>query len=289
MLFRAQLSSNLFPAIMEEFPEAKVNEYVSEHMPHTRDRVYTPVHTLLTMLLSAVQEDKSFQHAVDLFNSAREAERVKLLREESEKLEAEKKTDMAVEVKKGRPKQYKSKLRKSKAKPLSDSTVAYNNARKRLPVGLIEEVFQETVGGGDLEGESWYGFRTYMTDGTYLQLQDTESIREVFPPVESNGMYPQGLLQILVRQGSGQIVRYALASRGESELKLVVPMIKGLKRDDLLLGDDLYNTYYNFCQAERQGVQMIVPGKRERNYRVVKIIAEGDEIVEIKKTSRLGM
>ena len=51
--------------------------------------------------------------------------------------------------------------------------------------------------------------KTYISDGTYLQLQDTEDIRSQF----------------------------ALSSRHESELSLVIPMIKKLEKDNLLLAD----------------------------------------------------
>jgi hypothetical protein len=80
--------------------------------------------------------------------------------------------------------------------------------------------------------------RTFITDGTYCQLQDTTEIRAKYPPVENNGMYPQSLLQVFIRQGSGQIHDFATGSRKMSELELVLPMIKKMQPDDLLLADD---------------------------------------------------
>jgi hypothetical protein len=50
-----------------------------------------------------------------------------------------------------------------------------------------------------------------------------------------------------------------------------------------ILADDLYNTYYHFNLVQQQKGQIIVPGKRVKNYTVVKIISEGDEIVKINK------
>jgi hypothetical protein len=70
-------------------------------------------------------------------------------------------------VKRGCPKLYKSKTQKSKTKQLSNSTVAYNNTRKRLPIELIDEVFQTTIHWGELEKENGYGLRTYVTDGFF--------------------------------------------------------------------------------------------------------------------------
>ena len=59
-----------------------------------------------------------------------------------------------------------------------------------------------------------------------------------------------------------------------------------MQADDLLLADDLYNTYYHFCLIRKQKAQIIVPGKRDRNYNVVKIISKGDEIVRINKPQK---
>uniref|UniRef100_UPI000AD262F5 IS4 family transposase n=1 Tax=Candidatus Symbiothrix dinenymphae TaxID=467085 RepID=UPI000AD262F5 len=186
----------------------------------------------------------------------------------------------------GRPKLYKSKLPKSKTQELSNSTVAYSNARGRLPYELVKLVFDSSADFGELEQEQWHGLHTYITDGTYLQLQDTEAIREVYPPIENNGMFPQALLQTFIRQGSGQVSQYSIGSRKESELQLVIPMIKTLKENDLLLADDLYNTFYHFYLIQKQNAHIIVPGKRDRNYTVIKQISPNDEIVEIKKYRR---
>jgi IS4 transposase len=63
-------------------------------------------------------------------------------------------------------------------------------------------------------------------------------------------------------------------------------MIKKLEKNSLLLADDLYNTYYHFCLILEQQCHMIVPGKRDRNYKVIRTICDNDQIVEISKTVR---
>jgi len=117
-------------------------------------------------------------------------------------------------------------------------------------------------------------------------LQDTPKIRDHYPPIEKDGMFPQGLLQVFIRQGSGQIHDFELGSRKISELELVLPMLRKMQDKNLLLADDLYNTYYHFCVVRQQNADIIVPGKRDRNYTVVKIISDGDEIVKINKPRR---
>ena len=90
----------------------------------------------------------------------------------------------------------------------------------------------------------------------------------------------------MIRQGSGQVSQFALGSRQQSELSLVIPMIKNLEKNSLLLADDLYNTYYHFCLILQQGCHIIVPGKRDRNYKIIRSISDNDQIVEIEKTDR---
>jgi len=51
----------------------------------------------------------------------------------------------------------------------------------------------------------------------------------------------------------------------------------------LLIADDLYNSYAVFSLARKNDFEIIVPGKRLRKYKVIRQIADGDEIVEIKK------
>jgi hypothetical protein len=151
---------------------------------------------------------------------------------------------------------------------------------------LVQLVFAHSADFGLLSKEQRHGLKTYITDGTYIQLQDTEAIREVYPPMEGNGMFPQALLQVFIRRGSGQISQYAPGSRKQSELQLVIPVIKQLNEGDLLLADDLYNTYYHFSLILAQKAHIIVPGKRERNYRLIHSRGRGDETVEISKGRR---
>jgi hypothetical protein len=238
------------------------------------------------MLLSAIQEDKSMQNGLNLFKLVFESRSQELIQTEEALLKAEKNTDAQHTIKAGRPKKYKSKLPKSFQQPVSSNTAGYSMARKRLDKRIFEIVYEHSIDFGDCEEESWNGMRTYISDGTYLQLQDTEDIKNEYVVKGMEDSYPQALLQVMIRQGTGQIAQYALASRQESELCLIIPMIKKMEKNNLLLADDLYNTYYHFCLLLAQQCHMIVPGKRDRNYKVIRTICNNDQIVEISKTVR---
>lgn len=99
--------------------------------------------------------------------------------------------------------------------------------------------------------------------------------------------YPQGLLQVLFQQGSGLIAAYKIAGRKDSELQQMVAMMEPIPKHSLILADDLYNCYALFSLLLEQGIDIIVPEKKGRNYTVIKQIAPGDEIVRINKPSLL--
>jgi hypothetical protein len=238
------------------------------------------------MTLTATQDDKSLQASVNLFIQKYVTESKMMQKHEQEHLEAEKQSDSEKSRRYGRPKLYKSKLRKSITNPLSSVTVGYANARQRLPLELVKRVFDYSTDFGTFDNELWHDYTIYKTDGTYVQLQDTESIRELYPVTGGENQYPQALLQVFTRQGNGQIRQYALGSRKTSELQLVIPMINNLKEKDLLLADDLYNTYYHFCLIQFRQAHIIVSGKRERKYTVIESLESGDEIVEIQKSGK---
>jgi len=284
--FKELVRTDLSHAFQENMPVELIDEWVRDEMPQSRECIFTPANVICTMLLSAIQEDKSLQNGLNLFKTVFASRSRELLQTEEALLKEEKQSDARNVTRAGRPKKYKSKLLKSYRQPISDNTAAYSMARKRLDKRVFEIIYEHSTDFGDCDEESWHGMRTHISDGTCLQLQDTEDIKSKFAVKGMEESYPQALLQVIIRQGTGQVAQYALGSRQESELFLVIPMIKKLEKNSLLLADDLYNTYYHFCLILEQQCHIIVPGKRDRNYKVIRTINDNDRIVEISKTVR---
>jgi hypothetical protein len=280
------VATDLSHAFREDIPFQAIERMSRALQPNGRERVFTPTNTILTMLVSAVQEDKSMQHGLNIFKETFEDGCKQTMQTEQEKLMQEKEQDSQIVKKIGRPKKYQPRLPKRHGTPLSVSTAAYATARKNLPVDIVKMVYEHSTDFGDLDQELWHGMKTYITDGTYLQLQDTESIRAIYRVKGMEDSYPQALLQVLIRQGSGQISAYAIASRHTSELSMVIAMIKKLPANTLILADDLYNSYYHLSLICAGQCHIIVPGKRVRKYKVIRDITANDQIVEIAKTDR---
>jgi hypothetical protein len=186
----------------------------------------------------------------------------------------------------GRPNLYASRLPKSKITEVSDNTAAYTKARTRINLELIKKIFDYSTDFKDLNGKKWHGMDVIITDGTYIQMQDTKDLKKKYYVRQQDNAYPQALLQTILRQGSGQILDFQVGTRHHSELELVKPMIEKFTPGHLLLADDLYNTYAIFCLILQRGCHIIVPGKRERNYQVVRELSDGDEIIELSRTNR---
>jgi hypothetical protein len=268
---RDLLRQDLLSVFVEEFPFQVVEEFRANSARRTRDRVFNPETTLLAMVLSATQEDRSLQHAVNLFAEVHARTARRLARTQAER----------------RP------LAKSKLRPISENTAAFSKARARLEPELIDRVFRAS-GDFDASADSgiagWHGKDVYLTDGTYFQTQDTPALRTAYAVENRRGKpvsaFPQGLLQAVVRLATGAVTEVRLGSRHVSELELVWPMVAGLPPGSLLLADDLYNSYAIFALAQAGDIDVIVPGKRHRRYSVLERFAANDELVELQRTPR---
>lgn len=279
-----QLNDNRLGLLNSVYPKELLQYKESNN---SRDRIFTETKTLQTMLITATMQDKTLKNSVNLHYISHQKERELELEHLKEKVKKEKEEEKKKPRKPGRPKLFKAKLPKSKIKDPSLNTAAYSKARKRVPIELVEELFsQSIIRDAENDYSHWFGHRVFIGDGTYVQMQDNDELREKYA-VKHNGVasegYPQGLLETITERGTGQIFSYALSSRHTSELELFYKMTDDLPPKSILLLDDLYNTYETFSKLKSRDVEIIVPGKRKRNYTVVKTIERGDEIVTIKK------
>jgi hypothetical protein len=285
------MSKNLLQFIYPIFPMGVVKDCVSKTSVGSRDRVFTAENTLLTMVITSLHEDKSLQNSVNIFQEIFQKNREAILREETQRVEQKRIESIGKEVQAGRPQLFKLKLPTSKMKDISSNTAAFSKARGRVGLGVIEQVFKATTKYNGMQCvKKWHGRTVYNTDGTFFQMQDTLEIPDTYRVQRSHTGelqgYPQGLLQVLTQHGSGFVSSYKIAGRQESELRVVPDLIDDLPSQSLLLADDLYNCYAFFSLLHDKGIDVIVPDKKDRPYKVIKQIDVGDAIVEIKKPQR---
>lgn len=287
------IHTDLLYPIQSVFPYELIRSY-SENERNPRDRIYNTENTVLAMVLTALQEDKTLQNSVNIFKQVFDDNNKKAKAIAEKIVQEEKENDLRLPAKKrGRPKLYNAQIPKSKTMDISSNTAAYSKARKRLAINLLDNIFESSKDFSKIAlNSSWNEKEVFITDGTYFQMQDTPELRKKYDVKSKSkkfcSSYPQGLLEGIVHQGSGCIWDYSIGTRHQSELELVGKMINKLPKGSLLLADDLYNTYAIFSIILGNGLDIIVPGKRIKNYTIIEKIAEGDEIVEIQKTSHPG-
>ena len=276
--------ADIIGMLEKEFPSTVLEKNFSS-LPG-RNRVFTPSTTLLTMVLTAVQQDKTLQHSVDLYYGIHQRHKQAALKALEQSLREEKQLDAQKQKKAGRPKHYTVKLPSSLEKDISLNTAAYSKARERVPLQMTAALFKASrIESAHNNYTHWHGYRVFIGDGTYVQMQDTASIRkdyEVKHKGKGSQGYPQGLLEAIIERGTGQLYSFQLANRHVSELALFYEMIDELPAKCLLLLDDLYNCYEIIAKCQRKGIQIVVPAKRVKRYEQVEVLGEGDEIIRTK-------
>lgn len=275
---------NIIGLLENEFPSEVLN--IKPEGVKTRDRIFSIQNTLLTMVLTAVQQDKTLKNSVDLYYLIHQEHKIQALAELEQNLKVQKAADAFTSNKVGRPRNYTLHMPKSLEKDISLNTAAYSKARERVPIDLAAKLFKASrVEESENCYSHWNGYRVFSGDGTYLQMQDTKSIRDQYE-VKHNGVgspgYPQGLLEVIIERGTGQLHSFKLSNRHESELSLFYDMLDELPKGSVLLLDDLYNCFEIISKCKRLGIEVLVPAKRNRNYEVKERLADGDEIIEIK-------
>jgi Transposase DDE domain len=276
---------NIIGLLENEFPVSILKD--KNEGVKSRDRIFTVNSTLLTMVLTSVQQDKTLKNSVDLYYTIHQKHKAQTIELLKQRILIQKEEDSKSSIKKaGRPKKYTLQLSKSLGKDISLNTAAYSKARERVPIELANDLLTKSrIEQAENNYTHWNGYRVYFGDGTYIQMQDTKSIREKYEVkhtgVTSEG-YPQGLLEVIIERGTGQLYSFRLSNRHTSELSLFYDMLDDMPQNSLLLLDDLYNCFEIISKCKRLGVEIVIPAKRERNYDLVEKLGESDEIISIK-------
>ena len=274
--------SNILNLLESVFPEQVLKDVIPDTI---RNRVFSPGNTLLTMVLTATQEDKSLKNSVGLYYGLHQKMRERLYSEaKSDIAKYERETKDRPKV--GRPRKNDVKIPKSKQRDISLNTAAYSKARTRLPLELTTKLFKASkLACPHNQYSHWHNRQVLIGDGTYVQMQDTPELRQKYKVMHNgkeSGGYPQGLIVSVIERGAGQITAYDLSDRHKSELELFYDLIDKLPGGSVLLLDDLYNCYEIIAKCIMKNIDIIVPAKRKRVYEVVKNISERDQVIEIK-------
>lgn len=141
-------------------------------------------------------------------------------------------------------------LGKEASQPLSESTSAYCQARKRLPLAVAKKILSHTAEViGEKAGEEglWHGWRVNLFDGSTLQLAASSELSEHYGTNHNQhrkGHWP--LMRIVAGFDffTGAANGVAEGPYTVSEHPLAVRLIKGLGASWLHMGDRFFGAYH---------------------------------------------
>jgi hypothetical protein len=177
-------------------------------------------------------------------------------------------------------------LQPSFPKPISPDSGGFSQARSRFPQEALDRVHQTLRQSLTLPPD-FHGHRVSVVDGTGLLMEDTKENRAMFPPHPRRGKgpgFPALKLLPLFSLARGTVQQWAIGKITESDSALFRQLWPYLTSGDLVLGDRHFCGYASFASLLQQGVHSVARLHQRRKYlRVVKVLGEGDRLVEWSK------
>ncbi len=219
-----KLEEATFNSIRNILPDHVIVSICKEIKYEYRNRLISPIVTVLHMLLAAIWPEESFNASWQvLWNAA-----------------ASKFTDLAGK---------------------SPGRNKVSQARKRLPRQLWKELFAWiSQRGQELSRDyaCWKEHRVVLVDGTCVSMPDEPELRREFgvnTGFHGQGKYPLARIVTLCLARTMTVINYAIGGYKASEWALLHPLLKTLDKGDLLLGDRHfagahYYAYYQTCGLE---------------------------------------
>jgi hypothetical protein len=228
---------------------------VEEQLPEHRERWYPPTITLSMFLGQVMSADGSCQHAVN------EAHVHRML---------------------------------SGMKMSSANTGGYCSARGRLPQAMVQGIAQH-IGASltNLQPKPWLwrGRHVKLVDGTSVSLPDTAENQACYPQPggQAPGVgFPKARIVGVVSLSHGAVLGAAmgpLKGKGSGEHALLRQLLDTLNRDDVLLADGYYCSYFLLAELQARGVDVVLEqhGARHTDFRCGESLGTRDHLIAWRK------
>ena len=231
---------------------------ISQTCGETCDRIFTPVVTLCTFLSQIHSDDPSCRAAVARLNATRVAQGLA---------------------------------------PCSPLTGGYCKARQRLAESLFYDLMYQS--GQQLQQQvppawHWHGRAVKIVDGSGVSMPDTEANQEAYPQPGSQkpGLgFPVARLVVVFSLACGAVLAAAVGrSKGpqSSELMLFHRLHAALERDDVILADRFYCSYWEVALLQGQGIDIVMRlhQRRQVDFRGGRRVGREDHVVSWTKPKR---
>jgi len=226
-------------------------ELTDAHLPEHRERLYPPTVTLSMFIQQVLSEDGSCQRAVNGWAAQCTAE--------------------------GLP--FKSVR-----------TGGYCRARQRLPLAMVQSLTRITgdrLSNGARRGWRWRDRPVKLVDGTGLSMPDTPDNQVHFPQSRSQAAgagFPAAQLVGVICLATGAVLDVAIGpshGKGNSEHSLLRRMLSVFRRDDVMLADALYCSYWLIASLQSAGIDVVLQqhGSRKTDFRRGQRLGVRDHVV----------
>ena len=253
-----QLASSSTAAFVQLLSGPQLFEAVQSQLPRHRQRVYPPLQTLSMFVTQALSADGACQQAVNAVSLQR--------------------------------------IGAGQA-PCSTRTGGYCQARERLDTQMVSTLTRRA--GEALCGAAqsrWRGRRVCIVDGTTLRMPDTAANQAAFPQprTQAPGVgFPICRLLVLMCLGTAALLDAAIGrykGKGGDEHTLLRSILHALQREDVLLGDALYPSYWLLWLLQELGVDAVFEQHGARalstDFRRGKRLGTRDHLIVLSKPLR---
>ena len=226
-------------------------------LPEHRERLYPPTETLSMFLAQAMSQDRSCQSVVN---------------------------------------QTAVQRCSTGLSPKSTHTGGYCRARQRLPTNMVSEL--AVYIGKQIEEQEpdewcWQGRRVRIVDGTTITMPDTDANQASFPQPSSQRVglgFPICRVVAITCLSSGALLNAAIgrySGKGGDERSLLRTIQDSFQKDDVVLGDALFGSYFFLAELQSRSVDILMEqqGGRKRitDFRRGQKLGERDHLITIDK------
>lgn len=141
--------------------------------------------------------------------------------------------------------------------PVDESTSAYCQARKRLPLDTLQRVRVALAAVGQKAAHLWHDLRPKAIDGTTVGLPDTPKNQRAYPQSSSQKPgcgFPMMKLVGVFSLATGVLLDYAKGNKHQHELRLLRGLLDQFKPGDLAVADRGFCSYVLLALLLLRGV-----------------------------------
>jgi len=181
----------------------------------------------------------------------------------------------------------------SEERTVSQSTSAYCQARKKLPLNLLKDVFYYTSQSkSPTDSDFLQGRRVVVVDGTGVSMPDTSKNQEHYPQPKSQKLgcgFPQARICACFDLNTGLALSYQLGNKKSHELPLLRKQFDTFKTGDIFLGDKGFISFADTLALKEKGVDSVIGlAKRKPVLKADadQILGNGDLLIHWNKTPK---